>query len=140
VSSIPKLRPLPQRKVIEILKSNGFGEVRSGNLVRENLEEKTWNDPAQLSEGQIEELIQGLIDELNQYPDINATWTCSGDTLVAAHIGGVNSHESPVFFVGTIRKFLMAKNAIASAPSFAGDVRLGRLSAVGGIFINPKKS
>ena len=25
-----KLRPLPQRKVIEILRSNGFEEVRSG--------------------------------------------------------------------------------------------------------------
>jgi predicted RNA binding protein YcfA (HicA-like mRNA interferase family) len=26
---MPKLRPLPQRKVIEILQSNGFVEVRS---------------------------------------------------------------------------------------------------------------
>jgi predicted RNA binding protein YcfA (HicA-like mRNA interferase family) len=29
VFCIPKLRPLPQRKVIEILLSNGFEEVRS---------------------------------------------------------------------------------------------------------------
>jgi predicted RNA binding protein YcfA (HicA-like mRNA interferase family) len=29
VFCIPKLRPLPQRKVIEILQSNGFEEVRS---------------------------------------------------------------------------------------------------------------
>lgn len=26
---MPKLRPLPQRKVIEILRSNGFEDVRS---------------------------------------------------------------------------------------------------------------
>ena len=28
-----KLRPLPQRKVIEILRSNGFQEVRSGKHI-----------------------------------------------------------------------------------------------------------
>ena len=31
--SIPKLRPLPQRKVIALLKSNGFEEVRSGKHI-----------------------------------------------------------------------------------------------------------
>jgi len=30
---IAKLRPLSQRKVIEILKSNGFNEVRSGKHI-----------------------------------------------------------------------------------------------------------
>jgi predicted RNA binding protein YcfA (HicA-like mRNA interferase family) len=33
VSSIAKLRPLSQRKVIEILRSNGFEEVRSSKHV-----------------------------------------------------------------------------------------------------------
>jgi predicted RNA binding protein YcfA (HicA-like mRNA interferase family) len=33
VSSVAKLRPLPQRKVIEILRSNGFEEVRSGKHI-----------------------------------------------------------------------------------------------------------
>jgi predicted RNA binding protein YcfA (HicA-like mRNA interferase family) len=33
VCFIAKLRPLPQRKVIEILKSNGFEEVRSGKHI-----------------------------------------------------------------------------------------------------------
>ncbi len=31
--SIARLRPLPQRRVIEILKSNGFEEVRSGKHI-----------------------------------------------------------------------------------------------------------
>jgi predicted RNA binding protein YcfA (HicA-like mRNA interferase family) len=33
VFSVPKLRPLPQQKVIEILRSNGFKEVRSGKHI-----------------------------------------------------------------------------------------------------------
>lgn len=33
MSSVAKLRPLPQRKVIEILRSNGFEEVRSGKHI-----------------------------------------------------------------------------------------------------------
>jgi predicted RNA binding protein YcfA (HicA-like mRNA interferase family) len=33
VSSVAKLRPLPQQKVIEILRSNGFEEVRSGKHI-----------------------------------------------------------------------------------------------------------
>lgn len=31
--SIARLRPLPQRRVIEILESNGFEEVRSGKHI-----------------------------------------------------------------------------------------------------------
>jgi predicted RNA binding protein YcfA (HicA-like mRNA interferase family) len=33
VSSVAKLKPLPQRKVIDILRSNGFEEVRSGKHI-----------------------------------------------------------------------------------------------------------
>ena len=47
VSSIGKLRPLPQSRVVSILKSNGFSEVRSGKHItfKKNISDRvltTW--------------------------------------------------------------------------------------------------
>jgi len=106
-----------------------------GTLARDNLKEKPWN-PLQLTDGQTEELVRGLIDSLNKYPEMNFTWTCSGDTLIAVDRQRLNGHEVPIFFVCTIRKCLMAKHTVASTPGLMGTFRLGRVSAAGGIFIN----
>jgi len=84
-------------------------------LLRGNLEENPWDDPAQLTNEQTEELIQDLIDKLNKFPETNARWTCSGDTLVATARQRLNHHEVPIFFICTIRKCLMAKDEVASA-------------------------
>jgi hypothetical protein len=93
-------------------------------IVRENLEEKPWADPAQLTDDQTEELIQDLIESLNKNQEMNATWTCAGDTLVATARQRLDSHESPIFFICTIRKCLMTKEEFASTPLLTGTIRL----------------
>ena len=104
-------------------------------ILRENLEEKPWNEPAQLSEEQTEELIQDLIEGLNNHPNADATWTCAGNTLVATTRQRLNDEDYPIFFICTIRKRLVAKDQIASTPSLMGTLRWSGLSAAGGIFI-----
>jgi hypothetical protein len=104
-------------------------------ITRENLEEKPWNG-LQLNEKQTEELIHDLINGLNKLPETSATWTCSGDTLVATARQRLDGKESPIFFICKIRKCLMTKGTVASSRSLMGMVRLGRVSVAGGIFID----
>jgi hypothetical protein len=103
-------------------------------ITRENLEETPWAG-LQLNEKQTEELIQDLINGLNKFPETSATWTCSGDTLVATSRQRLDGEESPIFFICKIQKCLNTKGTVASAPALMGTVRLGRMSGVGGIFI-----
>ena len=49
----------------------GRGEGAS-MLLRGNLVENPWDNPAQLTDDQAEELIRDLIDGLNKYPETNA--------------------------------------------------------------------
>ena len=103
-------------------------------ITRENLEEKPWAG-LQLNEKQTEELIQDLINGLNKFPETNATWTCSGDTLVATARQRLDGQESPIFFICKIQKCLTTKGTVASVPALMGSVRLGAVSLVGGIFV-----
>jgi tRNA(Phe) wybutosine-synthesizing methylase Tyw3 len=82
---------------------------------REYLEEKPWNEPAQLTDHQTEELILDLIEKLNKFPEMSAHWTCSGDTLVATARQRLNGKELPIFFICTIRKCLQAKIEVDSS-------------------------
>jgi len=105
-------------------------------ITRGDLQEKPWTDALQLNEEQTEELIQDLINSLNKQPEISATWTCSGDTLVATARQRLDGRESPIFFVCKIRKCLMTKRAVPSSRSLMGMVHLGGISVAGGIFID----
>ena len=104
-------------------------------ITRENLEETPWAG-LQLNEKQTEELIQDLINGLNKFTETSATWTCSGDTLVATARQRLDGEESPIFFICTIRKCLMAKDAVNCTQSLMGRIRFGKLSIVGGIFVD----
>jgi len=61
-------------------------------ITRDNLEETPWAG-LQLNEKQTEELIQDLINGLNRFPETSATWTCSGDTLVATGGSGLTARS-----------------------------------------------
>ena len=79
---------------------------------REDLEEKPWNEPAKLTDGQTEELILDLIEKLNKFPEMSAHWTCSGDTLVATARQRLDGKQLPIFFICTIRKCIQAKDQV----------------------------
>jgi len=105
-------------------------------ITRENLEEKPWTDAVPLNEKQTEELIQDLINDLNNFPETNATWTCSGNTLVATARQRLDGEESPIFFICKIEKCFMTKGTVTSAPALMGSVRLGSATVFGGIFLD----
>jgi len=75
-------------------------------ILRANLQEKPWSDPAQLNDEQTEELIQDMIDGLNNNPEVSANWTVAGNTVVTCARQRLNGEELPIFFVCTIRKCL----------------------------------
>ena len=82
--------------------------------------ENPWDNPAQPTDDQAEELIRDLIDGLNKFPETNAKWACCGDTLVATARQRLNLLEVPVFFICTIRKCLMARDEMRSGDSLMG--------------------
>lgn len=75
-------------------------------LDRSDLVDKGWNATKQLSDEEIEkELLGPLIQKLNEYREIDTTWECCGDTLVAAQRQRLSDvTELPTFFICTIRK------------------------------------